>query len=73
MDSLMPTMRSYEPSTASITDGDGMIAVAIRFTGPAGVKAPAPMPRRAVRRDGAEGTWKAADMVHLRNKLLRHA
>ncbi|MFF9319769.1 MULTISPECIES: hypothetical protein [unclassified Streptomyces] len=53
MDSLMPTMRSYEPSTASITDGDGMIAVAIRFTGPAGAKAPAPMPRRAVRRDGA--------------------
>ncbi|MFC9302781.1 hypothetical protein ACFTWG_19455 [Streptomyces albidoflavus] len=34
VDSLMPTMRAWEPSTAAIIEGAGMIAVAIRSTGP---------------------------------------
>ena len=32
VDSLMPTMRAWEPSTAAIIEGAGMIAVAIRST-----------------------------------------
>ncbi|MGW9254816.1 hypothetical protein ACWGS5_22370 [Streptomyces albidoflavus] len=74
VDSLTPTMREWEPSTAAIIEGEGVIAVAIRSTGPSNrisrprwsvmvnPAAPAPSPRRRVRR-GVGVVRKAGGMT----------